>query len=410
MMEEFLNKMCDIIGSDMRFEINSETVIINIKDTELTISTANFDAYLTQMNNLLTHDEDILISSHSYEVIIDYGMGLREDSVEFDDIQNNLNYRLGRPSIEFMFYLIHRAHGMGRIAQRRLGLHIPNHRLDLDHELHSFEDLLFLMCRRVMTLKITSVDNKSMLDFKNLGNSLTFEVSFNTGITCIQIRYIDELLSNTKIRTRRNRLSDCEAPKRMYESDLIYHYLLGQSSHHLEMKFLSFYHVLEHYFNIVYTKNMVQKIQDLITKPSFSPKRETDIEKLIKEVKNNFKIESESHSAKSEIEALKLVMNQYVDIESLKMCLLDFDTDLLNYYSNNIVEFSQGTQIDFNDLRSLPGKLAQRIYKTRNALIHSKAYEKERYISFEHEGQLLREIPLIQSIAEEIIIKTSKII
>ncbi|MCM3550948.1 Uncharacterised protein [Niallia circulans] len=248
-----------------------------------------------------------------------------------------------------------------------------------------------------------------MSAFKKLADALTFEVAFNTGSSCIQIKHLEEFLTNTRIRNRRNRLEDCEPPKRLYNSDLIYHYQLGQSTIHPALKFISFYHVLEHYFNIVYTEKMIQKIRDLITKPSFSPKRDIDIEKVIKEVKYNFKVESESNSAKNEIEALKLVIIQFIDLDSLRESLNELDPDVVSYYSNHVVDFSQGTNIDFNDARSLPGKLANRIYKTRNAVIHSKAYEKERYIPFEHESQLIREIPLIQFMAEEVILKTSEV-
>jgi hypothetical protein len=74
------------------------------------------------------------------------------------------------------------------------------------------------------------------------------------------------------------------------------------------------------------------------------------------------------------------------------------------------VQFSQGSTINFKDDKSVFGNIANRIYKTRNAVMHSKANETERYIPFEHENRLLKEIPLIQSLAEEIIMRTSEIL
>ena len=60
----------------------------------------------------------------------------------------------------------------------------------------------------------------------------------------------------------------------------------------------------------------------------------------------------------------------------------------------------------------LPKKIAARIYKTRNALVHHKsntARLKERgiYHPFKDEAELSNEIPLMRFVAEAIIIKTA---
>ena len=105
-----------------------------------------------------------------------------------------------------------------------------------------------------------------------------------------------------------------------------------------------------------------------------------------------------------------MVLKKFIDLENLVTSIKELDPELITYYSSKKVGFSQGSSINFKDEKSAFGNLANRIYKTRNAVIHSKAYEEERYIPFEHENQLLKEIPLIQLIAEEVILRTSKIL
>lgn len=71
--------------------------------------------------------------------------------------------------------------------------------------------------------------------------------------------------------------------------------------------------------------------------------------------------------------------------------------------------------IDLNDFgnEKLPKKIAARIYKTRNALVHHKsnnARVKERgvYHPFNDDDELAQEMPLMRLIAEAIIIRSAE--
>ena len=74
-----------------------------------------------------------------------------------------------------------------------------------------------------------------------------------------------------------------------------------------------------------------------------------------------------------------------------------------------------GDAIDLTDISNtkLSKKLAGRIYKTRNSLVHSKSNEfklKEKgiYRPFADKNDLEKEIPIMKYIAEVLIIKTAK--
>lgn len=80
----------------------------------------------------------------------------------------------------------------------------------------------------------------------------------------------------------------------------------------------------------------------------------------------------------------------------------------------NEVTFSKGDKIDLTNLENikLNKKIAARIYKTRNSLVHSKSNDgrlKDRgiYESFSDSVELSKEIPLMRFIAEEIIINSA---
>ena len=52
--------------------------------------------------------------------------------------------------------------------------------------------------------------------------------------------------------------------------------------------------------------------------------------------------------------------------------------------------------------------LSERIYSTRNSIVHSKQGDKPKFIPFKDKIDLFKEIPLIRFIAEEIVFATSK--
>jgi len=64
----------------------------------------------------------------------------------------------------------------------------------------------------------------------------------------------------------------------------------------------------------------------------------------------------------------------------------------------------------YSDCTQVIRSLAKRIYKTRNAIVHSKEGEQAKYIPFDHDNELAREMPILRFIAETVMMETSTII
>jgi len=101
-----------------------------------------------------------------------------------------------------------------------------------------------------------------------------------------------------------------------------------------------------------------------------------------------------------------------VELDSVGNKLFEYDPTLLEYYKSNMVPFSNGDQVNFNesDVDNIYRKLALRIYKTRNSIVHSKEINKPTFRPFKDDKDLLKEIPLIRFVAEEIIINSAEIL
>lgn len=106
-----------------------------------------------------------------------------------------------------------------------------------------------------------------------------------------------------------------------------------------------------------------------------------------------------------ELECLKFVLEEYVNINDLKERIRTMDSSLIDYYMHNKITFCNAPTIAWKDVKSLITLLAKRIYSTRNALVHSKSGKnQDRFRPYKHERDLQYEIPLIRAIAEQIII------
>lgn len=104
---------------------------------------------------------------------------------------------------------------------------------------------------------------------------------------------------------RRSRAEELDPPRRTYNEDLVSHYILAISTDSPTVQYLSFYHVLEHFFESVFNDDLVDQIKSALTQPGFSYKRKKDVSQLIATIKKNLQIRSETITF-SEIDALRL--------------------------------------------------------------------------------------------------------
>jgi hypothetical protein len=177
------------------------------------------------------------------------------------------------------------------------------------------------------------------------------------------------------------------------------------------LQYLSFYHVMEYHFETVFQDDLVERVRTRITQPDFSYRRKADIRGLVNEVSKSLKTRGEG-AAFSEQEALKLTLNKFVSTPELLEEMREYDAPLVEYYKTHTVSFCEGDRVDLEgaDPTQVLGSITRRVYKTRNALVHSKESEKGRYRPFDHDPELAKEIPLLRFIAEMVILKSSELI
>ena len=410
---------CDVEETDDNFIYKPR--LSSLEDSQLTLSKVKLATAIAQFENITPISETIISTEKSYEVltreegpISRFSIGLRDDDsvVNIEDLENNLVYSLGRPSDQFMLYLIKGAISYGDprgLARNFIGSRMI--RLAIEEQ-HCALDYLKRIVAARMTLKVTSNTRKTANEFDKLSSAFLFNMTYNTDTALIQQRDFEELLRTGRItRNRRSDIQEIDPPRRTYVPDLIHHYQLAVGTENPMLEYISYYHIIEHFLENVFNEALVEKVRNKLTHPDFSYKRKKDISSLIKEISKAVGT-SDERVIFSEKEALYLTLRKYLDISELVTKLNEYDNSLVNYYKLETVRFSGAIQVHLegNDEDIIYKNLAARIYSNRNSIIHSKESEKAKYTPFTDDGILVKEVPLLRFIAERIIFETSTIL
>ncbi|WP_197232322.1 methylamine utilization protein MauJ [Priestia endophytica] len=261
--------------------------------------------------------------------------------------------------------------------------------------------LLSIMRRAVdcITLKVTKQkESKINLDEAIESFSYTYMCNMNSPIKMYSLEEIIGILN----RRQKEKNIDFAAPKRKYNSNLIDYYNLAISSEDPFISFISYYHIIEYYFDEVYREQQINTLRTSITSPRFSYKDDKQLFNIIEKIIKDNRFVRENGSG-NEQQSLNYVLNKYIhDLDDFKQRL---NNEELNFYQNKSVSFSKGDVINWDkDKDKILKAISNRIYKTRNALIHSKSSKKDvTYHPYLHRNELEKEISLIKIVAEYII-------
>jgi hypothetical protein len=302
-------------------------------------------------------EETVISNAKSYEFLIREESNiprlrfrLRDEDFLVDDQDNGIRYRIASPSNEYLLFLLYKVSAiaspralMGAVPVRRM-VERPGY-----EEIQDVFDLLRRALPRFMTLRLESERNRNFTDLGRFANAFIFQLSYNTDIALVPQRHVEELVRTGRIaRIRRASLSDIDPPRRHYLPDLIYHYQLAVGADNPFLEYISYYHVAEHFFEEVFSEDLVLRIKDKLTQPDFSYKRKKDVGMLIRDISRSLQVRNERITF-SEQEALRLTIDRYVDIADLREKIREYDSSLLNYYRSSTVGFSGGDEVDLEN-------------------------------------------------------------
>lgn len=286
-------------------------------------------------------------------------------------------------------------------SEQRGGLLYPGMFLDVEPDFWLWANRI---CGITGTIQFKDDSERKDQEMKNYMSSYYFNISYN---------YNECILRTTNIIKRRHRIGVNNGgqlvPLRIYNSQLMDYYNQGVAADTAFSQYLAFYHVLEFFFQTVIEEDTLNYIKDTLTKPSFSTSSKRELSSFVKGIKKKLSNQKEK-SSQGEQFALELCLEKYLNISELTVRLNLIDCECIDYYKGNKVSFAQDSiEVDFENEKTVISRLSQRIYSVRNAIVHSKDCDKLRYQPFDNDDELSKEIPLIKSIAEIVIINTAEI-
>lgn len=365
--------------------------------------------YEKQVEEILDvkYEDSKIYSSRYYEVAIARAAEIPSAnlaSIEIADESSSTVFKMSRASKTFFWYYISLIKGPDSSLANFLNF-------EYDYELDDFEgtsllDFLYQHKFYLSTAKLESNSNRSTTFFEELLDSYSYILSYQLNST---FRVVDSFSSGRKSRTklpnRVESISEIIPPRRKYNKTLVLYYTRSIASPDASSKFLSLYHILEHEYDKVTREETVRYVASTIGSAGFSYKNHANVDNLISEIVKRVKenpYNSDEIVSFTEAAALKLLVLKYIGTRSELSRLLG--RDLIKYYGENGISFCGVGRLDLSkDDESVCDSVAKRIYATRNAIVHSKSANPNKFIPYKNDTELSMEIFLLRVIAEKII-------
>lgn len=404
---------CELKENDDEFIYN-----VSIRDWNKShkINKVAFQQTLESFSRKKSHKTTWISDAHSVEFLVqkeNWGPSflLRTEKYSFEDPDLGLNYSASLCSDEYILFVLQDAFSNGNNDGRRSRLFYPHNTRYLSEtgeDLGAFELLRRLL--RMTTVSITSQNACTLHQLSSYSNSFLFQIAFNTDTVLVPQSELPSISNKPRQHghLRRKKIDNLDVPRRTYSEELTHHYLLALSSDSPIVAYLSYYHVIEHFYEEVFNEDLTNKIQEHITSPDFSYRSKDDIAALLKLVGKSYKVQRDE-IVFSEDRALFLTLHKYVNVPNLIKDLEGLDEKNVEYFSKTSIDFANAPAIDFRSSSedSILKNITKRVYATRNALVHSKRGAKSRYRPFYDDEILNKELILLRLIAEQIIVNNS---
>lgn len=343
-------------------------------------------------------------------------MPRRDELVSLHDPDGQLTYRIGAPSQKFIVWLLHRllAADTRSAFLRSTGFMLRRALERQDATEEGLSALLESVSRRYITVQVIGESTRDQVALFTAADACLFQLAFNANLALAPVRSFSDIVDTARLVShRRARMEEVEAPRRVYDEDLVQHYLAALASEDPASQYLNYYHISEHFLDAVFDDRMLKLVRDRLTAPNFSLRRDTDLRALVKLVQKEARETREEHVSFDERLALQLTFEKYVDFTELHAEMQAFDASLIAYYAHNRVQFADAPTVDLTLTAEASGRaaaLSRRIYKIRNAIVHAKGGERHRYKRNSHEDALRKELPLMRFVAEQVMLGTSRML
>ena len=134
--------------------------------------------------------------------------------------------------------------------------------------------LIKMVTRLPLAVHIETRTSKSREQLQKYAKSYLFNIAYNFDFVFKAVTEINDLFPqrNTLPRRRIQNVSELMAPQLLYKDQLVEQYYMALTSEEPFVKFVGFYHIMEHFYEEVYNEDIFKSLQHIIQHPGFSQK------------------------------------------------------------------------------------------------------------------------------------------
>ena len=383
----------------------------------------NLNGEFTDIESIIDKNEfnQILIDGKSYTKNINsiYRTGYFECLVKNDRssylnsyikkevVRDDYKFEIGNPSTQLLIStLFNLSKGIGYSARNSFFENYEKNAKYFNEERERYDTIeqIKYLADKLISVKV-ECSNCSYAMLKRLAKSYLYELnsSFGEAFTTVEVSVYDLFRSNQHYGPVRKQYDEISAPEKIYDDAILNYYQRAISTNNIEFQFLSFYQIIEYFYDIYFIDVMSS---ELLVKHSETPLDINDDKcrsEIIGDVVKKYNKQNEKESLKSVLKA------NIRSKEDFKNRINTVDDNLFNYLKNPWPGFLNFDSLDYNllSIEEIISNLSVRIYRIRNEVTHRKS-KKTKYIPQEHERHLLYETRLIQIIVELIIENNGK--
>ncbi|PWR11151.1 hypothetical protein DKT68_06830 [Micromonospora acroterricola] len=191
-------------------------------------------------------------------------------------------------------------------------------------------------------------------------------------------------------------------PVSLVDEELALRYLRALAAHDAFSAFMGYYHIVEYFMEDAWYRELSGRVPEL-TPPGQMPTDAAALRTFTRTAAGRLGVNPQEIRL-TERNALKALMRTTIDLQRVATDLERYFSGALRHFSVSPVPFADADVVNLRTTDSdLPDRVAERIYRVRNAIAHSKA-STTRYSPYTDDLHLAREVPLVRLAAEQLMV------
>ena len=284
---EFCEKVSRMLGNcknRLQFNYDNNKISYIIATQEYIYTIDNYND-LRQQAEQYDFERYSICDGNSYESVVDipdvdsrrrFSIGLEDKLTELivSDEEADITYSFHEISRQLIWYVI-----KDFDVRKRVFSSIPSQIFERRCETLAEKDifsLIKMITRLPLAVYIETNTKKNREQLQRYAKSYLFNIAYNFDFVFKAVTEIDDLFPQRNVLPRRRiqNVSELMAPQLLYKEQLVEQYYMALTSEEPFVKFVGFYHIMEHFYEEVYNEDIFKSVQHIIQHPRFFGKKD----------------------------------------------------------------------------------------------------------------------------------------